>query len=93
MKKIRDNTIKKTKKTKKTTVSANLEPEIYEWLETFKYSKKKCNIVSLAITFYHEYIFYKKGFLLRMIQNNFEMCKYLLRKLGRILKNEKMSCL
>jgi len=35
-----------------------------------------------GVNFYQDYLNYKKGFLTRMIQNDFEQCKHILRQVG-----------
>ena len=64
-------------------IRVRVSPEIAEWLKNNKASRNLCNVTSKAISFYYDYIFYRKGFLVRLIDLHFNDLKYLLRKIGR----------
>ena len=60
-------------------------PEVYTFLNNKRDKKELSEWINKAVVFYHDYEFYKKGFLIRMIEHNYAQCKYLLRKIGRAL--------
>jgi len=93
------NTIKKTGTYEEGIIlRAKLEKDIVNWLKYHKKGRGGCNIVSRAITFYYDYLFNRKGLLLKLIQEDFELCKHLIRIVGQAnkreaMRNEEMSSL
>lgn len=69
---------------KEFVVKVKVSEEIKNWIDS---SGHKGKVTSQALEFYHDYLFYKKGFFVRLIDLNFDLAKYILRKLGRT-KNE-----
>lgn len=68
------------------TIRVRVSPEIKKWLENHKAHRNLCNITSRAIEFYFDYEIYTKGFFIRLIENNFEVIKLFLRRIGRSRK-------
>jgi len=71
------------KETRKIITRANLCPETYQWFESHKVKGEKCNVTTKALEFYHEYCNYRKGFLFRILEVNYDLGRYLLRIIGR----------
>ena len=63
-----------------------LDSEVADWVKRDKGTNPKGyrNIPSRATEFYHWYCVYRKGFLINLIENNYDEIKKLLRKIGRI---------
>lgn len=68
-------------------VKARLSGEVAAWLEEKKFYGEKSNVTSTALEFYHSYLFYRKGFFIKLIDLHFQEIRHLLRQIGRI-KNE-----
>ena len=73
-------------KTESMILRANLTPEVSAWLKSLKGKGEKCNVTTNALEFYHDYLHYRKGFLIRILEVNFDRAKHLLRQLGRVIK-------
>ncbi|MHA1737875.1 MAG: hypothetical protein ACTSWD_04760 [Candidatus Heimdallarchaeota archaeon] len=71
-------------------IKAKVPGEVAEWLEKMKAFRQKGNVTSKALEFYHDYHFYRKGFFIRLIELHFEEIKHLLRKIGRIRKENEV---
>ena len=69
------------------TLGVRVDSEVGKWLEEKKFYGEKSNVTSKALEFYYDYLFYRKGFFIRLIQEHFEEIKHLLRKIGRARKN------
>lgn len=67
---------------KEVVVKFKIDSKIANWLEDQKASRDKGNVTSKAVEFYYNYLFYKKGFLIRLIQENFELIKHMVRQIG-----------
>jgi len=61
----------------------NFEKEVINWLDYHGRRKNLCAQLTKAINFYYDYQKNTKGFLFRIIESNFELCKHLLRVIGR----------
>ena len=72
---------------KELIVRLKVPSEIYNYLKNQSSTKNLSNVISRAVEFYYDYLFYRKGFLIRLIEINFLMCKNLLRKIGRSLNS------
>jgi len=59
---------------------------IRNWLKKECAFRNKGNVTFHALEFYHDYLFYKKGFLIRLIQNHYDEIKPLMRVIGRAKK-------
>ena len=68
-------------------LKAKLDSEVAAWLDNQKAFREKGNVTSKAIEFYYDYLFNRKGFLVRLIDINFEDLKHLIRKVGSAKKN------
>lgn len=64
----------------------DLEPEHERYLEFLKQNKIASSWMARAFKFAYDYEHYKKGFFIRLIEEHFEEIKDLLRKIGRIRK-------
>ena len=65
-------------------INTKVNSEVAKWLEDNTQFRNKSNITSKALEFYHDYLFYKKGFFIRLIDLHFGEIKLLVRKIGRI---------
>jgi len=65
-------------------IKVRISPEIAFWLEKQKLYRQKGNVTSRALEFFYDYLYNRKGFLIRLIDVNFEEIKHLLRKIGNI---------
>lgn len=63
-----------------------IEPESITYLQHLGEYRQRSEWMSKACQFYYEYEHYKKGWFVRLIENNFEFCKHLLRVVGRARK-------
>jgi len=63
-----------------------MDPESITFIQQLGFHGNRSEWVSRACQFMYEYEHYKKGFLLRMIQENFSLSKHILRQLGRSMK-------
>lgn len=63
-------------------IRIKVSSEVAAWLENLKASRERCNVTSRAITLHHEYLFYPRGFFIRLVQCHFEEIKHVLRKIG-----------
>ena len=72
------------------TFRVRLDPEVMKWtLKDRKTNPKgNCNIPSRATEFFHWYKVYRKGFLIRLIEDHYDEIKHLLRKIGRARKDD-----
>jgi len=68
------------------TLKARLDSDVASWLKEKRFYGEKSNITSKALEFYHWYSLYRRGFLIKMIEENYNEVKELLRKIGRIKK-------
>ncbi len=70
------------------TFRLRLPPEVMKWVLKDRGTNPKGNrnIPSRSTEFFHWYSVYRKGFLIHIIENNFEECRHLLRKIGRARK-------
>jgi hypothetical protein len=64
----------------------SLEPEIINYLDSKRLHGERQEFVTKAIKFFYEYENYKKGFLIRMMQENYSDCKRWLRKIGASIR-------
>ena len=60
-----------------------LSPESITFLQELGGRGERSKWISRACEFYYDYENYKKGLLIRILENNFELCKHLLRIIGR----------
>ena len=67
---------------------ARVESEVADWINSYVGYGERSNVTSKALEFYHWYLFYRKGFLIKLIENHFEEIRHLLRKVGRIKKRD-----
>jgi len=65
------------------TLGVRVDSEVGKWLEEKKFYGEKSNVTSRALEFYYDYLFYRKGFFIRLIQEHFQEIRHLLRKIGR----------
>jgi hypothetical protein len=65
-----------------------LDPAIINYLEFLRIRGERNNYVLKAIRFMDNYENHKKGFLIRMIQENYTACKHFLRMIGASKKLE-----
>lgn len=63
-------------------IHAKIDSAVAVWLEKEKVYRNKGNVTAEALEFYYDYKFNKKGFLIRMIDKDFDEIKSLLRKIG-----------
>ena len=63
-------------------VKTKVDSEVAEWLKKETAFRNKSNVTSKALEFYHDYLFNRKGFFVRLIQINFEEIKHILRTIG-----------
>jgi len=70
-------------------IKARVNPEIANWLKKAKDIRQKGNVTSLALEFFHDYKFYRKGFFIRLMELHFEELKLLLRRVGKSYKRAK----
>lgn len=72
---------------KKPTISfrSDLSPGALGHIKKLATLKEKSRFINNAIEMRYFYETSRKGFLLQMIQYNFNMCKHLLRQIGRSL--------
>ena len=63
-----------------------MSPESITYLHNLKENREMSKWISQACEMMHDYEHYKKGFLLRMIEHNFSLCKHILRQVGRSMK-------
>ena len=82
---------KKQKKEKRFEFVFRGEPATLTYLNMKREHKDASEFINEAVNFYYDYCFYQKGFLVRLIENNFYLCKHILRQLGG--KNAKMPSL
>lgn len=70
-----------------------MTPEVANWIKKDRGTNPKGNrnIPSRATEFFHWYCVYRKGFLINLIENNFQEIRHLLRKIGRYNLNYKME--
>jgi len=78
---------KKRKEGVSMVLKARVSGDVAAWMKEKRFYGEKSNVTSKALEFYHDYYFYRKGFIIRLIQENFEETKHLLRKIGRSRKN------
>lgn len=71
--------------------TSNMSPELITYLKLIKTKQERSDWIRSAIAFRYEYDFYKKGFLTRLIQEHFSLCKHLLRQVGAALKLNESS--
>ena len=89
--------IKKEEKEKSFTINPETwEIEKINYLYKLSQQGERTEFIKKSVEFYYDYLFYNKGFLVRMIENNFELCKHILRKVGNSRRlafenDEKMS--
>lgn len=77
---------KETKKGVELQLKTRVSKEVADWIGSYNVYGSKGNIVFEALEFYHTYLFYRKGFLIKIIQGDFFKIRHLLRKIGRIKK-------
>ena len=77
---------KRTKEGVILQLRANVDSEVASWINSNSFYGERCNITSKALEFYHWYLFYRKGFLINLIETHYDEIKHLLRKIGRIKK-------
>ena len=65
------------------TLSARIDSDVAVWINRQSGYGDKSNVTSKALEFYHDYLFYRKGFFIRLIQEHFQEIRHLLRKIGR----------
>jgi len=63
-------------------VKTKVDSEVAAWLKEERQSRNKSNVTSKALEFYHDYLFTRRGFFIRLVQNHFEEIKHVLRKIG-----------
>lgn len=68
-------------------IRVRVDSEIGKWLDDNSKSRELCNVTSKAISFYHDYLYTRKGFFCRLLEIHYEELKHLIRKIGRI-RNE-----
>lgn len=70
----------------------SLEPVVLHLLRNKKEVASRSQFIKKAITFYHEFLQYNKGFKIRLVQENFEEFRKIVRDIGRanaeVLKRE-----
>jgi len=64
---------------------SNLSPEAAEYLRGMNRLGLQSKFINDAIEMKVWFEKYPKGFLLNLVKNNFQLCKYLVRKVGRSL--------
>ena len=71
----------------------SLTPEVLELLEHKGDVESRSDFIKKAVTFYHEHLTHGRGQRIRLIQENYEEYKYLVRKIGNanaeVAKKEK----
>lgn len=72
-------------------LKARVSGEIRDWLNSQIPFRQKGNVTSKALEFYYDYHKYRKGFLIRLIEMDFDLIRHLLRQIGRIRKNAEVS--
>jgi len=66
----------------------SLDLECATFLQKNLKEKKQLNDwINHACQFYYDYEFRKRGFIQRLIREHFDFCKHILRRVGRIIKN------
>lgn len=75
-----ENTVSKAFKIK-------VSPEIMKWLVYHRQTKGSSNqnIPSKATEFYYDYCVHRQSFLMNILEINYDLCKKLLRKVGRFI--------
>jgi len=68
-------------------IKTKVDSEVAVWLAKETEYRNKSNVTKKALEFYHDYLFYKKGFLIRLIEFHFEEIKHILRIIGRAKKD------
>lgn len=84
---------KKEKKEREISFCIRDNLETRQYLNFLRSKRSLSKFMNEAVEFYYDYCFYQKGFLVRLIENNFYLCKHILRQLGGKFKNAKMSSL
>lgn len=76
--------VMKTKKNDdRLCVNLNIKDrELLNFLKWKRDHRELSQFCNNSLTFYYDYYKYRKGFFIRMIEHNFEVIKYLLRKIG-----------
>ena len=63
----------------------HLSPESITYMHSLGERRELSKWLSQACEMMYEYEHHKKGYLIRMIPSDFQLCKHLLRKIGRSL--------
>jgi len=63
-----------------------LSPESITYLHSLREHREMSMWISKACEFLYDYEHRKKGFLVRLMQSNFYLCKHILRQIGRSMK-------
>lgn len=77
---------KKRKEGVRITVGARVDGDVAKWLEEKKFYGEKSNVTSKALEFYYDYLFCRKWLLKKLIKENFQESKHLIRQIGRDIK-------
>ena len=64
-----------------------LSPKSVTYLKDLGEYRERSIWISKACEFMYDYEHHKRGFVIRMIQSDFKLCKELLRIIGRAMKN------
>ena len=67
-----------------------IDPECVTFLQRAGEQGLRSEWLSRAAQMLYDYEHYKKGFLIRIIESNFELCKSILRKVGRARKKNEL---
>ena len=65
-------------------IKLRLNPEVAKWIKSHVSHRTGSNVTSKAVEFHYDYLFNKKGFLIRLVQSNYELLKHIVRIVGRI---------
>ena len=60
-----------------------IDPESITFIQHLGETRGRSEWITKACNFYYNHEHYKAGFLITLIQENFELCKHILRKIGR----------
>jgi len=66
---------------------SDLDSEIMKHLDSMGQLGLKSSFINRAIRFYYRYQNYRKAFMIDIIQENYELAKYLLRRIGSSIKS------
>lgn len=70
-------------------VSLTIEDsEIREFLKREANLGTRGRWINKAIRFYYNYMLFRKSFMIQIIQDNYEVAKYLVRRIGRVVTGQ-----